>query len=92
MRLVAVLVLAVFGSVAGPVAADPKPAKPAPACKKVIVGKGKDRKAICEYTAEIVVTTSAPKPKVVYVTRGGKDVTGRPQSEDRLKGMGPQTK
>jgi hypothetical protein len=35
----------------------------------------------------IIVKSGAPKPKVVYVQRDGKTVTGRPQSGDRLDGL-----
>ena len=72
--------------------AQPSTAAPAPTtCKNVVVGKGRDRKVVCEITGP-VVPVSAPKPNVVIVPRDGKAVTGRPKSEDRLKGLGPHTK
>ena len=70
----------------------PAPAKTAPAkakpCKKVIVNK----KAVCEVTAEaeLTVNAAAPKPNVVIIPRDGKNVTGRPKSDDRLKGLSPR--
>lgn len=87
--------------VAGPAAAETKPAaKPAkpeakmaakpeagkPVCKRVVTG-GLDRKVsyVCE--TAIVVKSGPSKPKVVYVTRDGRNVTGRPKSGDRLDGL-----
>ena len=73
----------------------PAPANKAPAaksatkredCKRVVVGK----KVVCEVSKEITVNAGAPKPNVVIIQRGGKNVTGRPKSEDRLKGLSPR--
>ncbi|MEO8701242.1 MAG: hypothetical protein ABI867_14420 [Kofleriaceae bacterium] len=91
MRLIATLVL----SFAVPAAADPAPAKPAAApaasaCKKVIVGKGADRKIVCEITAPVVVKAGAPKPEVLIVPQDGRKVVGRPRSENRLNGLSPR--
>ena len=85
---------------AGPAAAEPtkptsskrevtKPAPPAakPTCKRTVVGRGLDRKVVCTFETEIVVTSQPSKPKVVYVTRDGRNVTGRPKSGDRLEGL-----
>ncbi|MEJ7596564.1 MAG: hypothetical protein WKG01_01535 [Kofleriaceae bacterium] len=92
--LVLALVLA-----AGPASADPAkpaPTKPVatqpattakPTCKRTVVGRGLERKVVCAIEAEIVVTSQPAKPKVVYVTRGGRHVTGRPKSSDRLDGL-----
>ena len=66
--------------------ASAEPAKKA-ACKMKFVGKGLDRKAVCEFEAPVVVRQEAPKPNVVYVNTGGKRVTGRPKSGDRLDGL-----
>lgn len=93
MRTSAVLAVLLVG--AGLAAADPQPepAKPeatatrSAGCKRVVVGRGLDRKVVCEVDAPVVVTQSAPKPSVLIVNRGGKVVTGRPKSEDRLNGL-----
>lgn len=93
MRTLAALAMLVLG--AGLAAADPKPepAKPeatatqSAGCKRVVVGRGLDRKVICAVDEPIVVNQSAPKPNVLIVNRGGKVVTGRPKSEDRLNGL-----
>ena len=58
-------------------------------CKTKVVGKGLDRKVVCEFEAPIIVHTDAPKPKVLYVHQGGKSVTGRPKTADPLAGLGP---
>ena len=82
------LAVLVFG--AGTAAADPKPestATQSKQCKKVIVGKGADKKLICEVQTEIVVGEKAPKPAVLIVNKGGRDVVGRPKSGDRLQGL-----
>ncbi len=93
MRTLAALAVLVLG--AGTAAADPKPqpAKPeatsaqSAGCKRVVVGRGLDRKVICQVEAEVIVHQDAPKPNVIIVNRGGKNVTGRPKSEDRLNGL-----
>ena len=74
---------------AKPPAAKPAVATPAPApvCKKVFVGRGLERHAVCEFTAPIVVKETSAKPNVLIVPRGGRTVTGRPRSEDRLSGL-----
>ncbi|HEU0031833.1 MAG TPA: hypothetical protein VFQ53_14445 [Kofleriaceae bacterium] len=66
-----------------------KPADPAP-CKKRVVGKGLDRKVVCEFTTEVIVKAGTPKPDVMVVTQDGRSVTGRPKSEDRLNGLSPR--
>ncbi|MBX3155598.1 MAG: hypothetical protein KF773_06345 [Deltaproteobacteria bacterium] len=94
MRALAIVLGLVF---VGPAAADDKPA-PAPqpkseACpKKVFVGKGLDRKAVCVIEAPVVVKAAAPKPQVTIVPTDGRAVTGRPKSDDRLRGLGPHTR
>ena len=93
MRTLAALAVLVLGT--GLAAADqkPEPAKSeatttqSAGCKRVVVGRGLDRKVICEITAPIVLHQEAPKPNVIIVNRGGKVVTGRPKSEDRLNGL-----
>jgi len=91
MRTLAALAILVVG--AGLAAADPKPARSeatttqAPGCKRVVVGRGLDRKVVCEVEAPVVVRQDAPKPAVLIVNRGGKVVTGRPKSDDRLNGL-----
>ena len=98
MRLIAFL--APFAVALGTLAAEPaaKPAKPtaepaakaAPKCTPKVFGRGLDRKVVCVFETEIEVKAGTPKPGVVYVTNGGKAVTGRPRSEDRLKGLSPR--
>ncbi len=85
--------------VAVPAAADsttkqtPAPAKTetskpkAAPCKKVVVGRGLDRKVVCEFTAPIDVSAAAPKPNVVIVHQSPRSVVGRPKSENRLNGL-----
>jgi hypothetical protein len=99
MRFLAALVVLSFG--VSPVIADGKrtaqprakrttaTAAPAP-CKRVVVGRGLDRKVVCEFTAPVVVKTGAPTPKVMIVPRDGRNVVGRPRSEDRLHGLSPR--
>lgn len=93
MRTLAALAVLVLG--AGLAAADPKP-EPAKSeatttqsagCKRLVVGRGLDRKVICQIEAPVVVHQEPPKPNVIIVNRGGKNVTGRPKSEDRLNGL-----
>jgi hypothetical protein len=87
--------------VAGPASAETKPAaktakpeakmatKPEagkPVCKRVVTG-GLERKVTWVCEAPVVVKSSPSKPKVVYVTRDGRNVTGRPKSGDRLDGL-----
>lgn len=85
--------------VAGPAAAETKPtakakpeakavAKPEakPACKRVVTG-GLDRKITWVCETPVVVQSGPSKPKVVYVTPDGRNVTGRPKSGDRLDGL-----
>jgi len=56
-------------------------------CKRVVVGRGLDRRVVCEFTAPVVVKADVPKPKVVIVPQDGRSVTGPPRSEDRLVGL-----
>jgi hypothetical protein len=90
MRALTLLLLLVAGpafadSKAKPKAPPPKAekAKP-PACKKV------GKRTVC--TTEIEVKSGPSKPEVLIVPRDARSVTGRPKSEDRLKGLGPHTK
>jgi predicted secreted protein len=92
MRTFAALAVLVLG--AGLAAADPKPEPKSEAtttqsagCKRVVVGRGLDRKVICQVEAPVIVHQEAPKPNVIIVNRGGRNVTGRPKSEDRLNGL-----
>jgi len=79
---------------ASPAFADSKPkteaakveAKPA-TCKKRVVGKGLDRKVICEIEQEIVIPGEAPKPKVIIAPADGRKVVGRPKLTDPLQGL-----
>lgn len=91
MRALAFVMLLTATAAADP----PKPAPagpPSPPCKRVVVGRGLDRKVYCEISAPVVVKQKPPKPAVVVAPRDGRAVTGRPKSEDRLKGLGPFTK
>ena len=86
--------------VAAPAAAD-STSKPVPApaatetkavakpdsCKKVVVGRGLERKVVCEIVAPIDVKETAPKPNVVIVHQSPRAVVGRPKSENRLNGL-----
>ena len=94
MRALAILIGLAF---AGPAAAEPpittppKTTTPTPApCKKVVVGRGLDRKVVCEITVPVVVKEGAAKPEVLIVPRDPRKVVGRPRSENRLNGLGPR--
>jgi len=89
MRVLAALLLLTATAVADPKPAD-KPAEPQTTCKRV--GKGAERKIVCEVKEPIIVKAKPAKPAVAVVTRDGRAVTGRPKSEDRLKGLSPFTK
>ncbi len=89
MRTLAALVVAMALG-AGTVAADPKPeatATQSAGCKRVVVGRGLDRKVVCEVSAPVIVNQQAPKPAVLIVNKGGREVVGRPKSGDRLQGL-----
>ena len=93
MRSFAALAVLALGASIAAAAPRPEPAKSAATttqssgCKRVVVGRGLDRKVVCEVTAPVVVRQEAPKPAVLVVNRGGRNVTGRPKSEDRLNGL-----
>ncbi|MGE0549896.1 MAG: hypothetical protein AB7O24_01365 [Kofleriaceae bacterium] len=77
-----------------PAATKPATAKPGAAtatdhkaCKRVVTGRGLERKVVCELTSDVVVTSRAPKPQVQVAPRDGRAVVGRPRSEDRLNGL-----
>lgn len=71
--------------------ADAPKAEPAP-CKKVFVGKGLERHAVCKIDQPIVVHENA-KPNVIVVHHDDpRKATGRPQSGDRLAGLSHQLK
>ncbi len=61
-------------------------------CKRVVQGRGLERKVVWQCDAPVVVSSSPSKPKVVYVTRDGRNVTGRPKSGDRLDGLSRRRK
>ena len=87
--LLAVLVLGATAFVPA-ASAETKPASTAAdskQCKKVIVGKGADKKLVCEIQTEITVGEKAPKPAVIIVNKGGREVVGRPKSGNRLQGL-----
>jgi hypothetical protein len=74
--------------------ADPAPAAQATpvsktSCTRRVIGKGLDRRVICEIDKPVLVQTSA-KPSVVVVPRDARAVVGRPQSSDRLDGLSHQ--
>ncbi|MDX2093249.1 MAG: hypothetical protein SFX73_35730 [Kofleriaceae bacterium] len=85
MRMLAMI--APFVLALSSAAAEPKAEKPASTCKPTVVGRGLERKVVCVFEEEVVVKTSTPKPQVMYITKGGKAVTGRPRSDDRLNGL-----
>ncbi len=64
--------------------AEPPP--PKAQCKRKVVGRGLERKVICELEA-IVVTSQAPRPNVIVVQQGGRKVTGRPRLTDPFAGL-----
>lgn len=73
---------------ATPAFADVKPKEqPKPACKKRVVGKGLDRKVVCELEEPIVVTGQRPRPNVMIAPVDGRKVTGRPKLTDPLAGL-----
>ena len=78
--LVAIAVLALA---AGSAAADAPNAK----CKRVFVGKGLERHAVCELAVPIIVKVDPPRPQVLIVPTDGRKVVGRPRSSDRLAGL-----
>ncbi|HET9483725.1 MAG TPA: hypothetical protein VFO79_07200 [Xanthomonadales bacterium] len=89
MRLLAIVVGLAFATSA---AADPKPAaapaKPEAAkCKRKVVGKGLERKVVCVFEQEIVVSSEQAKPKVVIVPVDGRKVVGRPKTTDPFAGL-----
>jgi len=63
-----------------------KPDAGKPVCKRVVTG-GLDRKVTWVCEEPVVVQSGPSKPKVVYITRDGRNVTGRPKSGDRLDGL-----
>lgn len=65
-------------------AASAQPRTPAKQlCKRKVVGK----KIVCEFEASIVVSSQAPRPKVIIVQDGGRKVTGRPRVTDPIAGL-----
>jgi hypothetical protein len=85
MRALALLLLLV-GSAHADSKTTKEPEKPAKKadCKKV------GKKTVC--STEIEVKSGPNKPGVVIVPQDGRKVTGRPKSDDRLRGLGPHTK
>jgi hypothetical protein len=65
-------------------AADP--AKPA-TCKRRVVGRGLDRKVICEFEEPIVVGVEPSKPKVIIAPGDPRKVVGRPKQTDPFAGL-----
>lgn len=70
-----------------PAAATARPAAKPATCKRRVVGKGLDRKVVCELEQEVVVTSGAPKPNVVIAPVDGRKVTGRPKLTDPFSGL-----
>jgi len=76
--------LSIISLLAGTAAADPPAStRPAATCKHVMV----NHHITCQIDQPIVVSVAPPKPAVVIVHRDGKNVTGRPKSDDRLAGI-----
>ncbi len=94
MRSIAALLTLALA--ATPAAADSAPkakpvaAKPAAQCKRVVVGRGLDRKVFCELSAPIIVKDSAPKPHVAIVAHDGRAVVGPTQTTDPFAGLSHQ--
>jgi hypothetical protein len=92
-----VLLAALAVLLATPVAAEPPPrataedaapaAVPAPACRRVVVGRGLERRVVYRCDEPIVVTSGAPTPGVVIAHPDPRKVVGRPRSDDRLDGL-----
>ena len=70
------------GSVSAAEATEAKPT-----CVRRVVGRGLDRKVVCEFEAPIIVGASAPKPKVLIVPSDGKQIVGRPKLTDPFAGL-----
>ena len=97
MRLLAIVVGICFATSAA--ADDRKPASPTkppaakksepakPACKRRFVGKGLERKVVCVFEKDIVVSSDAPKPKVLIVPVGARKIVGRPRVTDPFAGL-----
>lgn len=71
---------------------EAKPTEPkaaaAPTCKRVMVGHGLDRHAVCRFEAPIIIKVGAPRPNVLIVQhRDARAVVGPPRSSDRLTGL-----
>jgi hypothetical protein len=62
------------------------PAKPA-TCKRRVVGRGLDRKVICEFEEPIVVGVEPSKPKVIIAPVDPRRVVGRPKQTDPFAGL-----
>jgi hypothetical protein len=100
-RAIALVLFLVAAPAAADSTTSTKPATAAPAaaakataaaekpatCKKVVVGRGLDRKVVCAIEKVIDVTTSTPKPNVIIVQQSPRAVVGRPKSENRLNGL-----
>lgn len=99
MRCIAALAALALAAV--PALADPKvkptaakvteakaaaPAKPA-ACKRRIVGRGLERKVVCEFEEPIVVGVEPSKPKVIIAPGDPRKVVGRPKQTDPFAGL-----
>ena len=98
MRCIAAL--AALALAAAPAFADPKakpaaakveakaadPAKPA-TCKRKVVGRGLDRKVLCEFEDPIVVGVEPSKPKVIIAPGDPRKVVGRPKQTDPFAGL-----
>ena len=91
------LLIVIAGLIATPVAAEPAvrtrspapvataPAAPTTTCH--LERRGLERRRVCTATADIVVRTEAPRPKVLIVHDGARAIVGRPGREDRLVGL-----
>ncbi|MBA3503889.1 MAG: hypothetical protein M4D80_15400 [Myxococcota bacterium] len=97
MRCLAVVAALALAAV--PATADPKaksvgdakaevtePAKPA-TCKKRVVGRGLERKVVCEFEQPIVVGAEPSRPKVIIAPVDGRKVVGRPKMTDPFAGL-----
>jgi len=90
MRLLATLGALVLA--ATPASADPKPteAKVATPCKRVVVGRGLERRVFCELATPIVVKAGPAKPQVAIVHHDGRAVVGPTRTTDPFAGLSHQ--
>jgi hypothetical protein len=85
----AALVLAASPAVADPVA-KPAETKAATPCKRVVVGRGLERRVFCELATPIVVKAGPARPQVAIVHHDGRAVVGPTRTTDPFAGLSHQ--